>query len=206
MRVIAGSARRILLKVVEGSETRPFLEKARGALFNALAAYVPDATVLDLYAGSGALGIEALSRGASRCVFVEKDRTCAECLRQNLRSCKLEASAQVLAQPVENALQGLRQTFDLIFMDPPFRLNPEWNQEDTAQSMMKESARLLADDGLLIFRYEQDKTDAPVWPELELLRDRKYGRSRVCIYGHPEADDESQSGKNEAPEPELDQE
>jgi 16S rRNA (guanine966-N2)-methyltransferase len=189
MRVIAGTARRVLLNVHQESETRPFLEMARGALFNALAAFVPEARVLDLYAGSGALGIEALSRGAESAIFVEVDRKAQTVLRENLERCKL-AGGRIMPGFVQGVLPGLKGEFDLIFLDPPFADAAKWETLPETETIVRETSRLLAPGGLLVFRFEQKKRQPPGWNPLELLRDRCYGRSRVCVYGRQESDGE----------------
>lgn len=183
MRVIAGRARRVRLDVVPESSARPFLEQARGALFNALGGEVPGAAALDVYAGSGALGIEALSRGAARCVFVEREPRSAAAIRDNLKRCKLEELAAVLQADAVTALGGLEPGFDLVFADPPFADARDWGGTAESARIAHETTRLLAPGGLLAFRYEHDDDDdAPAWEGLSLERDRRYGRSRVCLY------------------------
>ena len=119
MRVIAGSARGRKLAAPRGDKTRPTPDRVREALFSILAPNLPDARVLDLFAGTGALGIEALSRGALSATFVEKDRSTVTLLRENLGLLP-GASTEVVTLPVERALAGLEGQFDLIFMDPPY--------------------------------------------------------------------------------------
>lgn len=184
MRVIAGLARRIPLKVAPGSTARPFLEKARGALFNALADRVEGASVLDLYAGSGALGIEALSRGAAAAVFVERDPGAVEMLRRNLEACRLGERATILARDVTVAVSSVSGVFHLVFVDPPFPDTPSWGSSPGTRHLCEAIAARLAEGGLVVFRYEHDRMDAPMWPGLVLVRDRRYGRSRLCWYGH----------------------
>lgn len=183
MRIIAGSARRTVLEVAEGSETRPFLEMARGALFNALGERIDRAVVLDLYAGSGALGLEALSRGAAGCLFVERDPAACLALRKNIAKCGLAARSRVVRSDVGRALTALRRSFDLVFLDPPFPELAEWCETGTAAATMRSAADVLGDGGTLVFRLEDGKIDPPEWPGLELESDRRYGRSRICRYG-----------------------
>ncbi len=122
MRVIAGSARRILLKTPEGLDTRPTQDRIKETLFNMLQYDLADADFLDLFAGSGGIGIEALSRGAGRAVFVEKNAATAAIVRQNLRTTRLEDRASVMCCDALTALQRLEgnSRFDYIFMDPPY--------------------------------------------------------------------------------------
>lgn len=123
MRVIAGKARRLQLKTPEGFDTRPTTDKTKETLFNILNPYLADADFLDLFSGSGAIGIEALSRGAKYAAFVEKSKSALECIRENLQSTKLEDYAEVIPYTVAEAIHALElkgKVFDVVFMDPPF--------------------------------------------------------------------------------------
>lgn len=123
MRVIAGSARRLLLKTVEGMDTRPTTDRIKETLFNIISGELYDCRFLDLFCGSGAIGIEALSRGAMEAVFVENNRKAAACVVENLRTTHLEDKATVLNCDVLAALKQLEEgqaPFDIIFMDPPY--------------------------------------------------------------------------------------
>ncbi len=121
MRVIAGKARHLTLKTVEGNGTRPTTDRIKETLFNMIQDLLPGSSFLDLFAGSGAIGIEALSRGASEAVFVEQNRKAAACIRENLTFTKL-TGGQLIASDVFSALRGMdgREAFDVIFMDPPY--------------------------------------------------------------------------------------
>ena len=123
MRVIAGKARRLPLKTLPGLETRPTTDRTKETLFNILQPYLCDCRFLDLCSGSGAIGIEALSRGAAAAVFVEKNPKAVECIGENLRFTKLQEDATVLKADAASALRMLEgeKPFDCIFMDPPYR-------------------------------------------------------------------------------------
>lgn len=127
MRVIAGSARSLKLKTVEGMDTRPTTDRIKETLFNMISPYLSDCDFLDLFSGSGAIGIEALSRGARRAVFVEKNPKAVSCIRENLKFTRLEEGAQILAKDVLSAISELdgRGGFDYIFLDPPYLQNLE---------------------------------------------------------------------------------
>ena len=130
MRVIAGSARRLLLKTVEGMETRPTTDRIKETLFNMLQNDLYGARFLDLFAGSGAIGIEALSRGAREAAFVEKNPKAADCIRENLGAARLADKAVLLNCDISDALKRLesrKKAFDFIFMDPPY--NHLWEKE-----------------------------------------------------------------------------
>ncbi|MDD7741062.1 MAG: 16S rRNA (guanine(966)-N(2))-methyltransferase RsmD [Fusicatenibacter sp.] len=127
MRVIAGKCRSLPLKTIPGSNTRPTTDRIKETLFNILQPNLPDCRFLDLFAGSGAIGIEALSRGASFCCFVEQNKAAVSCIRDNLKFTRLENQAVLLPMEVHAALSKLRgeEPFDCIFMDPPYRKNLE---------------------------------------------------------------------------------
>lgn len=122
MRVIAGKARSMPLKAVAGMDTRPTTDRIKETLFNMLQPYLAGCRFLDLFAGSGGIGIEALSRGASHAVFVENNRRAAACIRDNLHFTRLEQEARVLTADVLDGLSRLEreEPFDFIFLDPPY--------------------------------------------------------------------------------------
>ena len=123
MRVIAGKARRLQLRTPEGFETRPTTDKTKETLFNILNPYLADADFLDMFSGSGAIGIEALSRGAKYVAFVEDNKAALECVKLNLKTTRLEENAEVIAYHALEAIRILEikgKVFDVIFMDPPY--------------------------------------------------------------------------------------
>ncbi|MGN6711023.1 16S rRNA (guanine(966)-N(2))-methyltransferase RsmD [Anaerocolumna jejuensis] len=123
MRVIAGKAKRILLRTVEGLETRPTTDRIKETLFNMVNNRLADCDFLDLFSGSGAIGIEALSRGANSAVFVENNKNAMECIRHNLNVTKLADKGQLLLMDAVSAIRALEvqgKVFDIIFMDPPY--------------------------------------------------------------------------------------
>lgn len=128
MRVIAGSARRMPLKTVPGMETRPTTDRIKETLFNMLQNQIPGCRFLDLFSGSGAIGIEALSRGAEEAVFVEHAAKAAACIRENLTFTRLADRAKVMECDCVRAVERLGKEgrkFDCIFMDPPYRTGAE---------------------------------------------------------------------------------
>lgn len=147
MRVIAGKARRTQLKTLEGMDTRPTTDRIKETLFNMISHGLGDANFLDLFAGSGGIGIEALSRGAKSAVFVEKNPKAAECIRENLKRTKMETEGTVVVTDVLTALRRLEghQVFEYIFMDPPYN----HFLEKEVLTYLKDSS-LLADDALII--------------------------------------------------------
>ena len=170
MRVIAGEFRGRRIDAPKGVLTRPTSDFVRETAFN-LIGPVDGATVLDLYAGSGALGIEALSRGAERALFVDSSRDACRTIGANLE--KLGLKAPVLCQDAERALAGERGPYDLILADPPY--------DFTAYDRLAPGfARLLGEEGLVVLQ-----TPAKAEPSLEGLRvrtSRRYGSARLTLF------------------------
>jgi len=172
MRIIAGLARGLTLAVPRGDTTRPTSDRVREAIFSSLGARVPGANVLDLFAGTGALGLEALSRGAQSAVFVENARTALDCLAKNLTDFKPAPAAKVVRGEVLRELARLTEPFHLIFADPPYGTDFKPILETVRQR------NLLAADGLFVL--ESAKRDAVVLPaEWRLHREAVYGDTRV---------------------------
>ncbi len=171
MRVVAGEFKGRRLHAPRGPRTRPTADRVREALFSMLGD-VSGARVLDLYAGSGALGIEALSRGAGSALFVERDRQALTALRRNLEA--VGADADVRSQDVQGFLARPEGTFDLVFCDPPY---DEASRVAAALSealpaMLGENARIVT---------ESDKRNPLLLP-LPLVVERAYGDTRIAIH------------------------
>ena len=120
MRVITGKARGVTLKTPEGMQTRPTTDRVKEALFSIIQFEIPGAAVLDLFGGTGQLGIEALSRGAKRAVFVDAADSACRLIRENLKRTKLEQDAQVVKSDYLSYLSRCRETFQIILLDPPY--------------------------------------------------------------------------------------
>ena len=182
MRIITGSARGTRLKSPAGDGTRPTADRTREALFSMLGSRVVDARVLDLFAGTGALALEALSRGAASAVLV--DRTTHAILAENAARTKLAGRAEihrgdVYAVAAELAREG--RTFDLLFADPPYAPG------DNAR-VLEAAARgaLLAAGGLLVLEQGAGEEIVPQAGALRLMRERRYGAARICFYAEEE--------------------
>lgn len=136
MRVIAGTARSLPLKAPEGMDTRPTTDRIKETLFNMLQAYVPGSVFVDLFSGSGGIGIEALSRGAGKAYFIENAPKAISCIRHNLTFTKMADRAIVLKQDVFSGLSGINEkNVDVIFMDPPYKSGYEKNVLALLQNM-----------------------------------------------------------------------
>jgi 16S rRNA (guanine(966)-N(2))-methyltransferase RsmD len=176
MNIIAGTARRTALVAPDGIHTRPTACRMRENIFNIIAPRVRDSVFLDLFAGSGAMGIEALSRGATSATFVENAPAAIKAIRANLAKTRLEARAHIITQSVEQALGQLKGFFDIIFLDPPYE-DIWWQKTLTALT----HTRLLAEKGLLIAECPHD---APLPETVFALTDtRRYGKTKFLLYG-----------------------
>jgi 16S rRNA (guanine966-N2)-methyltransferase len=177
MRIIAGTHRGHRLVAPKGLDTRPTGDRVREAAFN-LIGPVDGASVLDVFAGSGAMGLEALSRGAGRVVFVESDRVAVRAIEQNLDRLRLRGTVLHADAPgalLIEAQAGRR--YDLVLVDPPYEMYPELQP-----ALARTLPRVLADGGLLVV-----ETDARTEPELplELRTSRRYGRARLTLFDQP---------------------
>jgi 16S rRNA (guanine966-N2)-methyltransferase len=177
MRIIAGSAGGIRLKVPK-RVTRPSTDRLREALFSILAVKVDGARVLDLFAGSGALGIEALSRGAGTATLVEENGSACGVIADNLKVSGFKA--EVLKVDVFSVLRRMGGEFDLVLADPPYALP---GREDTAQKLLEaESLRgLMAAEALLVLEVETER-EAPEAEGWKLVDRRVYGSSAILFY------------------------
>lgn len=153
MRIIAGSARSLPLKTIEGLDTRPTTDKIKETLFNMLQADVPGAYFLDLFAGSGQIGLEALSRGAEYAVFVENSKKAAACIEDNIHFTKFDKQSRLITSDALTALHTLegKYKFDIIFMDPPYRKE----LEKQVLNQLSNSS-LLKPDSLIIIEASSD--------------------------------------------------
>lgn len=156
---------------------RPTSDLVRGALFDMLdAAGVSYERVLDLYAGTGALGIEALSRGGGLCDFVERDRRTADLIRENLRITALESRGRVIVAPVERSLPRLRPPYTLILADPPYA-------DDAAIQAIDAVASAVADRGtVLALEHSKRREPPPRLGPLQLVRSRRHGDTVISVY------------------------
>jgi 16S rRNA (guanine966-N2)-methyltransferase len=180
MRVITGSAKGHRLKAPKGLGTRPMLDRVKEALFGVLEGYGPiRGRVLDLYAGTGSLGIECLSRGASWADFVEQSAHVCRIIRENLEHTRLAERAQVHQRPVGRFLAQFRpeSKYDIIIMDPPYA-DPAI--EDTIRVVG--ASDLLAEEGLLIVGHSPRVELADAYEQLRRLKFRRLGDSCFSIY------------------------
>jgi len=181
MRVIAGSAGGLTLQA-PGRGTRPTMDRVRAAIFSSLGERVPEASVLDLFSGSGALGIEALSRGARSAVFVEQEASTAALIRRNLAATKLSGSVQNMDVFRFLKLYGEEGGFDLIFADPPYAGGEAGRDANLAETLLADAKlrTCLHADGLLVLECGR-RQPLPSLPDWRTRSDRSYGESRILI-------------------------
>lgn len=172
MRIIAGTARRLPLKSLEGKETRPTTDRIKETLFNILQSGIAQSCFLDLFAGSGQIGLEALSRGADFAVFADRNKKACACIMENIRFTRFENQSKLLAMDALSALRCLEgaYTFDYIFMDPPYGCAYE---KDILAYLA--SSKLLAEDGIIIAE-AAIHTDFSYVPQLgfKITREKNY--------------------------------
>jgi len=173
MRIIAGEHRGARIFAPKGEDTRPTSDRVREAAFN-LIGPVDGAAVLDLFAGSGAMGLEALSRGAAATTFVESDRDACRVIDRNIEKLRV-TGARVVQQDVLRALAMDRRAYDLILCDPPYG----FDQDARIAPYLR---RALAEDGLLV--YETTSRREPVLDGLRVRTSRTYGSARLTLFEH----------------------
>ena len=176
LRVIAGTARSLPLKTVRGNNTRPTTDRIKETLFNMISAEVPGCRFLDLFAGSGAIGIEALSRGAQCAAFVEQDRNALQVIRQNLNFTHLTENARVIAGDVIRTVTSMdgEKSFGVIFMDPPY----DNELEKRVLEVLRHNS--IADPDTLIIIEASNDTDFSYLDEngYTMIKDKHYGSNR----------------------------
>jgi 16S rRNA (guanine966-N2)-methyltransferase len=178
MRVIAGTARGVPLRAPRGEKTRPITDRVKETLFAILGERVPDARVLDLYAGSGAIGIEALSRGAASADFVERDRAALSALRANLERTRV-AGAWVHEADVERFLAAAGGPWDLVALDPPYEVR-------AIVAPLRALVPLLAPGASVVIKHFW-RAETPEIDGLAVVRQRRFGETMLTFLEAPNA-------------------
>ena len=177
MRVITGSARGITLKTPEGMVTRPTTDRVKEAMFSIIHFEIPGADVLDLFGGTGQLGIEALSRGAKSAVFVDAGEPACRLIRENLKRTRLEAQARVVRSDYLAYLERTKDQFDIILLDPPYA-------EVFLESAIKKITEIdiLRQGGIIVAERPLGKELPWEFPGYDRSKDYKYGNTLLTIY------------------------
>ena len=177
MRVITGTARGIQLKTPEGMQTRPTSDRVKEAMFSIIQFDVPGARVLDLFGGTGQLGIEAISRGAKSAVFVDAGDKACRLIQENLKRTKLEGQGRVVRSDYMDYLRRCKETYDIIFLDPPY-----------AEVFLENALNLITEidilqsDGIIVAERPLGKELPWEYEGYQRSKDYKYGNTLVTVY------------------------
>ncbi|WP_018662901.1 16S rRNA (guanine(966)-N(2))-methyltransferase RsmD [Heyndrickxia acidiproducens] len=180
MRVISGNQKGTVLKAVPGMGTRPTTDKVKEAIFNMIGPYFTNGRALDLYAGSGGLGIEALSRGMEKSVFVDRDAKALQTVKQNLKKCGLQHKSEVFRNDADRALNALAKrglAFDAIFLDPPYK------KQKLAEMLAYIAAHdLLFENGFVVCEHDAGLKLPESAGNLSVYKRANYGITGITIY------------------------
>lgn len=184
MRVISGERRGKKLLAPEGFDTRPTTDRVKEAVFNIIQFKVEGSHVLDLFAGSGQMGIEAISRGALSCVFAEQDRKACEVVRKNLAACRFDDRAEVICGEGIAAISRMRaKRFDIIFLDPPY------SSDLMEKALLKIcTLDLLKDNGIIICEVQRGSEIKGILPPYALKKEYDYGKTAVITVAKEKAE------------------
>jgi len=178
LRIISGKARGTNLYSLEGENTRPTLDRVKESLFNIIQTYIPEANVLDLFAGSGALGIEAISRGAKKAIFCDKSYDAIKIIKKNIEKTRFAECAEVIQGDYLQCIRQLKQTYDIIFVDPPYKANIAISAIDQILQH-----NLLSHDGIIILETDEEERELENLKQIDIkITDlRRYGRVKLIF-------------------------
>ena len=174
MRIIAGSIRGLKLNSPEGDETRPTLDRVKEAVFSMLMPYLNEACVLDMFSGSGALGIEALSRGARHAVFAEKRHDAFNCIKKNIEAAKVGDRTDAFLGDAFDYLESSKLKFDIVFIDPPYESNLYYKATESV-------SKLLSEKGIVVIEWDYSLGKPPISDKLCIVKEKKYGRVGITL-------------------------
>ena len=180
MRVISGSARGTKLKTLSGDDIiRPTTDRVKESLFNILQFSIYDSVVLDIFCGSGSLGIEALSRGAESCDFVDSNLQSLKIAEHNIKATHLESKSNLVKSDYQSFLASTTKKYDIIFADPPYAAG-------FLKNLLKSisESKNLADDGIIAFETSSDVDGISSVDNIELYRTAVYGNTKILFYRH----------------------
>ncbi len=175
MRVITGSARGRKLLTLEGVDVRPTTDRTKEAMFSSIQFDIEGAKVLDLFAGSGQLGIEALSRGAASAVFIDKNRQAIEIVKKNLQSTSLAKQAVVLNTDADTYVTTTKEKFSFVFMDPPYA-------KGFLQKMLPLVEGVVTEGGAIICEHPYGEELPEELSSMKIYRSYRYGKTAVTVY------------------------
>lgn len=188
MRVISGKVRGLKLNTPKNEDVRPTTDRVKESLFNMINAYIMDSDILDLFAGTGSLGIECLSRGSNRCVFVDKSKESIDIVKSNIKKARMDEQSTIMNIDFKNAIKTLgnkNERFDVIFMDPPYYKNMFID----ALSAIDEN-NLIKDDGIIVVEHDTKNSFPDNIGKLYKSRDKKYGNTTLTFYKMEECNEQ----------------
>ncbi len=183
MRVITGTARGRRLITPEGFDTRPTTDKVKEAICSSLQFEFPGANIIDLFAGSGQMAIEALSRGAARATFIDADQRAINCIRQNIKNCGFADQATILKSDAISFLQRTTERFDIAFLDPPYH-------QDILPQVLPILAEKMQENGIIVCEHEPECKLSQRILNFDLQKQKKYGKIIISVYRNPDIDTE----------------
>lgn len=177
MKVITGSLRGRNLETLGGDDiTRPTTQSTKEALFSSIQFELEDTKVLDLFAGSGQLGIEALSRGARHCTFVEKDRNAYKIVESNIKKCKIEDASRLVFSDATSFLMKMKKDdFDIAFLDPPYH-------KGLVKECLPKLVDMMSEDGIIICETAKDESLPTQVGAFKISREKSYGKTKLTYY------------------------
>lgn len=191
MRVISGKVRGLKLDTPKNLDVRPTTDRVKESLFNIINPYIRESNILDLFAGTGSLGIECLSRGAKNCIFVDKSKESIGIVKSNIKKARVENESTILNIDFKDAVKRLsvqKQKFDVIFMDPPYYENMFI---DCLKSI--DELNLLKEDGLVVVEHDTNDVFDDNIGRLYKSREKKYGNTTITFYKLEEIDGEQEN-------------
>lgn len=177
MRIIAGELKGRRLYAPKDGRIRPTTDKVKESIFSMIAAYLEDAVVIDLFSGTGNLGLEALSRGAKRCYFGDKSRESLELTRQNIAYCRQEKRSTAILGDFEYVLKKIPEKADLIFLDPPYKQGLLYDCFDMISELS-----MLTEDGVIVAEHSADEPLADRLSGYVKFKEKVYGTISISIY------------------------
>lgn len=185
MRIIAGHLKGRRLLCLKGMDVRPTTDKVKEAIFSMVAPYLQDAVVVDLFAGTGNLGLEAISRGAKRCYFCDKSRTSLSLTKENVSHCQVLEQAVFLGYDFEVTLKKIPEKVDLIFLDPPY---DKGLASKAVEAIIK--METLNEEGLMVIEHSRNEEISGSLYGMRLVKERHYGTITISIFQRGEDENE----------------
>ena len=185
MRIIAGELKGRRLRTPDDDRVRPTTDKVKEAVFSMIAPWLYESVIADLFAGTGNLGLEAVSRGASRVYFVDKDRRSIALIRENVSYCKVENRCEILWSDYHSALSKIEEPVDIVFLDPPYRRGI---LTDALEAVTE--ADFLSEGGIVVAEHAADEILPETFGGLTLIKKKKYGKIGISVYENAAVSDE----------------